>query len=207
MIHVLFLVNIPLALSEASVMCSCEFQELHVDCVFYSANVCEVFKIYHLNLGFVLFSSSCCRPCLYTWTMHTQNIHTNELRLIEMLGCRLVPFRFTKPCYFGKICPPHSFPLKKNWTGQQQKYVSNAHYVHASVPTPSCSYHCCSSLTSWDPRDGRCIRTAKLFNGKPTLVQTLRSGKHVVVCGHFMEIYVVDAIQFRVSARTIVCSQ
>ena len=112
MIHVLFLVNIPLALSEASVMCSWEFQELHVDCVFYSANVCEVFKIWKW-WGF--------RPCLYTWTMHTQNIHTNELRLIEMLGCRLVPFRFTKPCYFGKILSPTFFSIKKelDWTATE----------------------------------------------------------------------------------------
>lgn len=139
--------------------------------------------------------------------MHTQNIHTNELRLIEMLGCRLVPFRFTKPCYFGKILSPTFFSIKKelDWTATEirQQCSLRARFCSDTL----FSYHCCSSLTSWDPRDGRCIRTAKLFNGKPTLVQTLRSGKHVVVCGHFMEIYVVDAIQFRVSARTIVCSQ
>eukprot|EP00039_Didymoeca_costata_P022042 m.3554 g.3554 ORF g.3554 m.3554 type:complete len:1194 (-) comp2786_c0_seq2:201-3782(-) len=54
------------------------------------------------------------------------------------------------------------------------------------------------ALTSWDPRDGRCIRNSVLFKGRPTSVQTLRSGRHVVVCGHFTEVYVVDVIQFRV---------
>ena len=42
------------------------------------------------------------------------------------------------------------------------------------------------------------MKTAKLFKGSPTSVQTLRSGRHVVVCGNFANIYVIDVIHFRV---------
>ena len=139
---------------------------------------------------------------------HAHAKHTHE-RTTPYRDARLsassIPLH--KTLLFWQDLSPTFFSIKKelDWTATEirQQCSLRARFCSDTL----FSYHCCSSLTSWDPRDGRCIRTAKLFNGKPTLVQTLRSGKHVVVCGHFMEIYVVDAIQFRVSARTIVCSQ
>eukprot|EP00041_Stephanoeca_diplocostata_P034810 m.1205734 g.1205734 ORF g.1205734 m.1205734 type:complete len:1393 (-) comp24584_c0_seq1:316-4494(-) len=49
------------------------------------------------------------------------------------------------------------------------------------------------TMVSWDPRDGRALCSAPVLAGKATQLKTLRSGRHVVACGHFPNIVVVTA--------------
>lgn len=49
------------------------------------------------------------------------------------------------------------------------------------------------TMVSWDPRDGRALCSAAVLAGKATQLKTLRSGRHVVACGHFPNIVVVTA--------------
>jgi WD40 repeat protein len=46
---------------------------------------------------------------------------------------------------------------------------------------------------SWDPKDGRCLVKASVLSGKATEMKTLRSGRHIVACGFFPAIVIINA--------------
>eukprot|EP00040_Diaphanoeca_grandis_P034997 m.218955 g.218955 ORF g.218955 m.218955 type:complete len:1165 (-) comp33282_c0_seq1:144-3638(-) len=48
-------------------------------------------------------------------------------------------------------------------------------------------------LLLWDPRDGRCLKRSRAVPGKVTEFKTLRSERHIVACGQFPNIYIIDA--------------
>eukprot|EP00038_Savillea_parva_P000882 m.99498 g.99498 ORF g.99498 m.99498 type:complete len:1269 (-) comp10311_c0_seq1:2979-6785(-) len=49
------------------------------------------------------------------------------------------------------------------------------------------------TLISWDPNDGRCLVKASVLSGKATEMKTLRSGRHIVACGFFPAIVIINA--------------
>jgi len=49
------------------------------------------------------------------------------------------------------------------------------------------------TLMSWDPMDGRNLVKASILAGKATEMKTLRSGRHIVACGFFPSIVIVNA--------------
>lgn len=46
---------------------------------------------------------------------------------------------------------------------------------------------------SWNPKDGRCLAKASVLSGKATEMKTLRSGRHIVACGFFPAVVIVNA--------------